>query len=69
MKEATIYYVAVIEVDPKWEKNNEGEVNLKNALYEKIEWGIGFRGEILKSVLLEDISKIKGLGRKTKGEL
>jgi len=25
--------------------------------------GIGFRGDIRKSVLLEDISKLKGVGR------
>ncbi len=65
-KGGAIYYVAVIEVDPKWEKNNEGEVDFKVALDEKIEWGIGFRGVVRKSTLVNELSPraLGGIGRR-----
>ena len=34
-----MYYIAVVEVDPKWEKNNDKQVDFKNALDEKIKLG------------------------------
>ena len=67
-EEVTIYYVAVIEIDPKWEKNNEGQVNFKDALDEKIKWGVGFRGRLHESALMSDISRLElGNEKKTRG--
>jgi hypothetical protein len=60
-----MYYIAVIEIDPKWEKNNEGQVDFEVALDEKIKWGIGFQGEICESLLAKDVSRVK-LGRNRK---
>ena len=64
-EEVAIYYVAVIEVDPKWEKNNEGQLDFKNALDEKIKWGLGFRGVLRESLLAKNPSQVK-LGSKKK---
>jgi hypothetical protein len=68
-KEVTIYYIAAIELDKKWWENNKDHADLKAMLEEKLKTrGIGFRGVVRKSVLLADISKVQGIGRKTKGE-
>ena len=64
-EEVVIYYVAVIEVDPKWEKNNEGQLDFKAALDEKIKWGLGFRGALRESLLAKNPSQVK-LGSKRK---
>lgn len=67
-EEVAIYYVAVIELDPKWEKNNEGQLDFKTALDERVKWGITFRGEVRKSALMSDISQLKvGNERKERG--
>ena len=58
-EEIAIYYVAVIEIAPKWEKNNEGQVDFKAMLDEKLKTGgIGFRGTLHSSSLVADISKL-----------
>jgi len=62
-----MYYVAVIEVDPKWKKNNEGQVDFKAALDEKVKWGVGFRGTLHESALMSDISRLKLGNQKTRG--
>ena len=68
VRETTMYYVAVIEVDPKWKKNNEGQVDFKAALDEKVKWGVGFRGTLHSSSLVADISKLTlGNEKKTRG--
>ena len=66
-EELAIFYVAVIEVDPKWEKNNEGQVDFKVALDEKVKWGVGFRGTLHSSSLVADISKLTLGNEKKRG--
>ena len=66
-EEVAIYYIAVIEVDPKWEKNNQGQLDFKVALDERTKWGVGFRGTLHKSALMSDISRLKLGNEKKRG--
>ena len=65
-KEVAIYYVAVIELDKKWWENNKDHADLKAMLDEKVKWGIAFRGELRKSLLVDDLSPraLAGIGRR-----
>jgi len=53
----------------KWYENNKSNADLKAMLDDKVQTGgIGFRGEIRKSVIVKDISKVKlKLGKKRGG--
>jgi len=66
-EEVDIYYIAVVEVAPKWEKNNEGQLDFKVMLDEKVKWGIGFRGTLHSSSLVADISKLTLGNEKKRG--
>jgi len=63
-KGGAIYYVAVIELDKKWWENNKDHADLKDMLDEKLKTrGIGFRGVVRKSTLVNELSPPEGRPR------
>jgi hypothetical protein len=42
-------------------------VDFKAALDEKIKWGVGFRGTLHKSLLVEDLARVKLGNEKKRG--
>lgn len=48
-------YVAVVRVDEKYAHNYNGTLpELKESLDERIKWGLGFRGEIQGSEVVQE---------------
>ena len=64
-----MYYIAIIELAKKWVDNNGGQVDFKAVLDEKFKiGGIGFRGELRKSSVVNDLPErgLAGIGRRKK---